>query len=263
MNFPLDFENKIILGDCLEVLKGIPTGSIDLTVSSPPYGVNKSYEQKNGKQDPFWKTIWLLNAVFKQLARVTKPGGYICWNFGDNAYGKKVHCTETLTTIPMAIWYWPIGQKYGLELQATRIWRKNFAALGKPFFLNHHPRPVFDYEHIWTWRKPDGTGKEVVNEHKIGRRGVWATNPNDEAFEGEYEANVLRGHTAKAAFPTDIPRWCITVYSQPNDIVLDPFVGSGTTAVVAKQMDRRYIGIELNPVDCDYAINRVGEAVPV
>ena len=257
MNWPADFVDQIILGNSLEVLKDIPDGSIDLTISSPPYGVGKAYERTDGKQDPFWKTIWLLNRMFRELSRVTKPGGYICWNFGDNAYGKKINQTETLSTIPMAIWYWPIGEKYGLELQATRIWRKRFATMAKPFYLNHHPRHVMDYEHIWTWRKPDGTGKETVNEHKVGRRGVWASTPQDEAFEGVYEGNILGKHTARATFPEMLPEWCLTVYSKPGQIVLDPFLGSGTTCAVSKRMGRHYIGIELNEPDWEYARNRV------
>lgn len=258
LNFPDDFINHIICGDATQVLRTIPAGVVDLSISSPPYGVGKKYEQNgHGQRQPLWRTIWLVNRVIGELARVTKPGGYICWNFGDNALGKQSLRTEVLTTVPMSIWYWQIGQKHGLELQATRIWRKTFASMAKPFFMNHHPRPALDYEHLWTWRKPDGTGKEVVNEHKIGRRGVWATTPQDEAFEGEYEPNVLSKQDARAAFPVAIPLNFITVYSQPGDIVLDPFMGSGSTAIAAMRSGRRYIGIDISELECARANARI------
>ena len=60
----------------------------------------------------------------------------------------------------------------GMDLQATRIWRKQFARMGIPFVCNSHPRPVFDYEHIWSFRKKNGSNKEVVVDRKITQRGV-------------------------------------------------------------------------------------------
>lgn len=228
------------LGDCLELMGDIDADSIDLVVTSPPYGVGKEYERGNRKKTYLLHTVGLWYRAYKHFSRIVKPGGYVFWNFGDNGWGKQTLKTETLTTIPMSVWLWPIGRRTGFELQATRIWRKDFASMSKPFYMNHYPRPVFDYEHLWTWRRPDGTGKEIVNEHKIGRRGVWDTH----ASTGTFIPNVLRYHPA--SFPKTIPEWALTVYSQPGGLVLDPFMGSGTTGIACIGMGRDFIGIEID-----------------
>lgn len=245
MNYPDDFINKLIVGDCLEVMRDIPDNSVDLVVTSPPYGVAKEYETDDPKEQ-LLDTITLTANTFNLLGKKVKPGGYVCWNFGDNGYGKKIRGTEVLTTIPMSYYVYPIGLDAGFELQATRIWKKAFNKMAFPFFLNHAPRPVFEYEHLWTWRKPDGIGKQVVRSHSISRHAVWSTdsfNKEEDCFIGS-ESAFTKVHCA--AFPIHIPRSFITLYSDEDNIVLDPFVGSGTTALACKQLNRKYIGIDIS-----------------
>jgi len=214
--------------DCRETLRRLPEGSINLVVTSPPYLVEKDYEKGMALveyQDMLWQ-------VYSGLARALKPGGYIVINFGDQARGKTLELTETHTTIPMSIFHWDTGRYLGLELQATRIWRKKFARMGIPFVCNHYPRPVFDYEHIWTWRKPDGTGKEKVRDRKLSQRGVLE-------FGDDHPLKRF-----PAAFPVGLPAWAIKVYSDPGDLVYDPFAGSGTTGLAALRLGRAFIGSE-------------------
>lgn len=208
----------------------IQNDSVDLVVTSPPYFVGKEYE-KDMTWEEYQDLLW---CAYVSIAPVLKPGGYFCINFGDQARGKFILGTETHTTIPMSLVHWEMGAQAGLELQATRIWRKKFSRMGIPFVCNHYPRPVYDYEHLWAWRKPDGAGKEVVRDRKLSQRGVLE-------FEDDHPLKRF-----KSAFPIGLPVWCIKVYSDPGDLVYDPFLGSGTTGLAALQLGRKFVGSEID-----------------
>jgi len=138
----------------------------------------------------------------------------------------------------------------GMDLQATRIWRKQFAKMGIPFVCNSHPRPVFDYEHIWTFRKKNGSSKEIVVNRKITQRAV----------VGETWTSSAGLKTHCAAFPIELPEWAITVYSQDKDTIIDPFMGSGTTGVACANLSRNFIGIEINEEYFKIAEKRIAQA---
>jgi len=257
--FPTKLLSTISQGDTLEMMANLPDECLDLIVTSPPYGVNKFYEQdKDGGRTPFWKTAWLWFQCFKHFQRLLKPGSYLVWQFGDNTFGKYVLGTEVHTTIPMTVLAWQIGQKVGLELQAVRIWCKRFASMSVPFICNIEPRPILDYEYIWTFRKPGvvpgwlGRYLQKVRDHKISRRGVWDTTKEGlEEFNEAPQPKMAAGH--RASFPLAIPKWAITLYSDPGDVVMDNFMGTGTTAIAAEIMGRQWYGIERDPQWVGYA----------
>jgi DNA modification methylase len=244
--FPEDFVGHIINGDSRAVLPFISDNLIDLVITSPPYFVNKTYENE-------WtldKYSQLMHDVFWGCYRVLKPGGYMVVNFGDYFNKDRFYDAEVPSVYPATINYFQWGRDAGFDLQATRIWRKQFSRMGIPFVCNSHPRPVFDYEHIWTFRKPDGTGQEFVNDRKLSQRGVVGESWSAPAGLGKHEA----------AFPVDLPMWAIDVYSrEPNEIVLDPFFGMGTTALAAINKGRQWVGIEKNKDYCDLAMKRIRE----
>lgn len=230
-------------------MKQISDNSIDLIITSPPYFLNKVYEK-----------TWTLNYyenliinVFKECNRILKPGRYFVINFGDyfNS-GNRFYEADIPSVYPATINYFKWGLENNFDLQATRIWRKQFAKMGIPFVCNKHPRNIFDYEHIWTFRKKNGDKNEFVNDRKLSQRGVigedWKT-----------EAGIDK-HCA--AFPIDLPEWAIKVYSQlENEIILDPFMGSGTTALASIKLNRQYIGFELSTTYCDLANKRIQDIV--
>ena len=235
-------KNKLIHGDCLEVMPHIPNESLPLTITSPPYFVKKSYEK-----DWTWEKFnELMKNIFINLYEKTKPGGYFVINFGDNAFGRDMYNTECISTYPMTSYYWEI--KYKWELQATRIWRKIFARIPYNGQAKVAPRNLFDYEHIWTFRKSDGTGKEKVRDRKLSCRGVLGEN---------WTSKALGKH--RAAFPIELPTWAIMVYSDKNDMVFDPFMGSGTTAVACLETNRKFLGTELNKEYYDIAKERINK----
>ena len=228
----------IIHGDCIEIMGDMDDDSIDMTVTSPPYFLAKEYEK--GWTFDFFEN--LMTQLFTQVFRVLKPGGYFVVNFGDcfNS-GNRFYEAEVPAVYPASVVYWKWGRDAGFDLQATRIWRKQFAKMGIPFVCNSHPRPIFDYEHIWAWRKPGAGKAEIVNDRKLSQRGV--------VGEGWTSKAGIKTHCA--AFPIELPTWAIQVYSQPSDTVLDPFCGSGTTGVAAMQLNREFIGIEISKEYCE------------
>ncbi len=241
--FPDDFVDHIICGDCSVVLKNLPDSSINLIITSPPYFVNKSYENTW----TFEEYSSLMDCVFKESYRIICPGGYAIFNFGDYFNKDRFYNAEIPSVYPASINYFQWSRDSGFDLQATRIWRKQFSRMSIPFVCNTHPRPVFDYEHIWTFRKQDGTGKEFVNDRKKSQRAVigedWTTSAK------------LQNH--EAAFPIDLPLWAIDVYAKPNDIILDSFGGIGTTMLAAIEKKHKCIIIEKDENNCKFAHRRI------
>ena len=247
--FPADYLTHIINGDCVEVMAMIPANAVDLVVTSPPYFVNKSYENTW----TFGEYRHLMQNVFDQCFTLLKPGGYLVINFGDYFNKDRFYVADVPSVYPATINFFKWGRHVGFDLQATRIWRKKFARMGIPFVCNHHPRPIFDYEHIWTFRKPDGTGKEFVNDRKLSQRGVLG--------DGWGSSALLANH--EAAFPLELPLWAIEVYSrEKGDIVLDPFCGIGTTLIAASERSRKFIGIDVDKEHCKAAYRRMKYSDP-
>jgi modification methylase len=260
--FPVDRLDTIEQGDTIEKMSALPDACVDLVVTSPPYAVGKDYEKdEDGNRIGLEALLRLLRGCFGEWQRIVKPGGYIFVNFGDNTYGKQELGTEVHSTIPMTVWYWNIAACHAqIELQAVRVWRKTFAKLGIPFICNTEPRPVLDYEHLWVWRKRDGIGKQVVRNHKLSRRAVWDTTKEGLDEQGEpMEKALPKGHGA--AFPLAIPKWAIQLYSDPGDVVIDNFMGTGTTAEAAVELGRHYYGIDKSREWVEYACNRVRRGV--
>ena len=207
--------------------------SIDLIVTSPPYFVDKVYEKKVTYQE----YTNMMADFFMQASRILKPSSYLVVNFGDyfNS-GNRFYDADVPSCYPASINYYLWGVTMAnLDLQATRIWRKQFAKMGIPFVCNTHPRNIFDYEHVWAFRKK-GDKKEYVNDRKLSQRGVIG--------EGWTSSAKINKHPA--SFPVELPEWAINVYSHVDDIVLDPFMGAGTTGIACKNTNRSFVGIELD-----------------
>jgi len=221
-------------GDCLEVMSSWPDESVDLIVTSPPYFVGKEYE-----------TGWtweeysdLLMGLYQQAFRLLTPGRYCVVNFGDlHNSGGRMYEAEVPSVYPAAVPHWQWGRGVGFDLQAQRIWRKQFARCAVSYVVNHRPRNVFDFEHIWTWRKPGRDGEEWCADRKLSQRGVI----------GEDWGSPARLDRHCAAFPIELPMWAIQVHSRERgEVVLDPFGGSLTTLLAAHRTGRKGRAIEVS-----------------
>ncbi len=252
-------------GDCLELMKGIPDGSIDLTVTSPPYDNLRTY---NGGVDQW--CFEKFQAISKELYRITKSGGVVVWVVNDAT----INGSETGASFKQALYF----KECGFNLHDTMIWEKpTFTATGS---LAVRYAPVFEYMFVFSKGKPktfnpikdkpnvsagrkihgtirqkDGSTKKqscIGNEiQALGQRhNVWKICPE--------KSNKNRTHPA--VFPEQLAKDHILSWSNCDDVVLDPFLGSGTTAVAAVNTGRHYIGFELDPTYFDIACKRLDEA---
>lgn len=231
--------------DCVEGLTNIDPNSVDLTITSPPYDDIRDY---NGFVFDWHKTI-------EQLYRVTKMGGVVVWVVADQTKNG----SETGTSFKQALF----AKKIGFNLHDTMIWEKESCAF--PESTRYYP--VFEYMFVWskgkpktfhpimdrknkwggtkvhgTFRNADGTLKERSSTWKekvckdMGSRfNVWKINT---------EKNNKTGHPA--VFPYNLAKDHIVSWSNERDIVLDPFLGSGTTRIAAYDLNRQFIGYEIS-----------------
>jgi DNA modification methylase len=240
--------DTIITGDNCDVLKRFPDDCIDLVVTSPPYDNLRVYGGHT----------WNFEGVARELTRVLKPGGVIVWVVADAT----INGSETLTSMRQAIF---LHDQCGMNVHDTMIWEKSsFSAVGSlavryapsweyMFIISKgNPKtfnPIKDKPNInagvplaGTKRQADGSmmpisasGKGKIISDLGQRKNIWKINE-------EKTQNSLH----PAVFPEQIAADHILSWSNPGDIVLDPFSGSGTTCVAAKALSRHWIGIEIN-----------------
>lgn len=257
---------KLIQGDCLEKMKEIPDGSVDLTVTSPPYDNLRTY---NGNNALWGEHVW--KAAIKDLYRVTKDGGVVVWIVADAT----INGSETGTSFRQALW----AMECGFRLHDTMIWNKeNCSSVGS---MNRYEN-TFEYMFVFsksalsrgeiiknrrnkrageiqhgsirqkdgTVRKTTGYGKRAIAEFGR-RRNVW------NIFPAKKKADRLH----PAPFPEALARDHIISWSNEGDTVFDPFMGSGTTGVACINTNRNFIGIELDEGYFKIAEKRINQAV--
>lgn len=252
--------NKIYNMDCIEGMKMLPDNSIDLTITSPPYDNLRTY---NGFS-------WDFEATARELYRVTKPGAVVVWIVADAT----IKGSETGTSFRQALYF----KECGFNLHDTMIWNKMMFIF--PASSRYHS--CFEYMFILSKGKPKTTNLIEDRKNKYAGSTLHGANRQpDGSFKiksavskgkrvKEYgkrfnvwdippcNSNTERtGHPAQ--FPEQLVKDHILSWSNEGDIVLDPFIGSGTTAKMAKLNNRNYIGFELSEEYCDIAIRRVIE----
>jgi len=238
---------SVYLMDCLDGMDKMKPESVDIAVTSPPYFVDLPGSDTTNSFAVYKSFI---NQMYREVFRVLKPGGYLVINFGDMHNSKnRIYEAEVPSRFPAQVLHWTAGYSatmFKFDLQGTRIWRKRFASMGIPFFLRNRPSHVFDYEYVWTWRKWGNDGKEETLDVKLSQRGVIGEDWKSKAGKGKHPA----------AFPVELPLWALNSYCNEG-IVLDPFMGSGTTAVAAMQLGMRYIGFETDEDNFNYMKERL------
>ena len=266
----------IINGDCIEVMKTLDEGSIDLIVTSPPYGVGIDYDvhQDDMLVEEYFEFTrkWMTEAF-----RVLKDDGRIALNIpyeiNRQEKGGRVFMVSEVWQIMKQIGY----QFFGVvDLEEDSPHRSRTTAWGSwmspsaPYIYNPKECVVLAYKkhHIKKVKgEPEWTPEMGEVEDKNGnmRPKKFYTETQKREFIdlvfGQWNYFADTRSLTKATFSMDIPTKAIKILTYKNDVVLDPFTGSGTSLVAAETLDRQWIGIELSPDYCEVARKRVNSFV--
>ena len=251
--------NKIYNENCIDTLSKMDNNSIDCTITSPPYDDLRTY---NGYSFPF-------EDIAKELFRVTKEGGVVVWVVGDAT----IKGSETGTSFKQALYF----KEIGFNLYDTMIYQKT----GTPFPQKTRYNQIFEYMFILSKGKPNTFNPILKKNVQAGsvRNSRKFRNKNGELVSGmvgkpiaEYgvENNVwimkngmykstsdLIAFEHPAIFPEELVQKHIHSWTNENDIIYDPFMGSGTTAKMAILQNRNFIGSEISEEYFNIAIERV------
>lgn len=251
-----EYLNRVIQGDCLDVMKGIPDKSIDMVLTSPPYDNLRTY---NGYTFDF-------EGIAKELYRIIKDGGVVVWVVGDAT----IKGSETGTSFKQALYF----KEIGFNLHDTMIYRKS----NRPPL--NHPRyeQEFEYMFIFSKEKPktvnlittkclnagkinSGTsrngGSDTLQKKHGSGKPCKDTKPLGNIWSYVVGTEKDNRGIHPAIFPEKLAEDHIISWSNENDIVLDPFAGSGTTLKMAKKNNRKYIGIEISEEYCEIIKKRL------
>jgi adenine-specific DNA-methyltransferase len=276
--------DEIILGDAFKLIKEVPSGCIDLILTSPPYGIGKSYERRSVTIDDYIKTM---KPICEECVRVIRKGGALIWQVGNRIEGashargasasKEKPAPET---IPLEMLYYPIFKSLGLQLRNQIVWTSSntipfrdqkmlqgrheivlYFTKGDNYTFNldeiRIPQKYPDKKYpCWGRRKgefrlpnPKGT-----NPGDVFRKD---DEPSSDAWEITLSTNSSERWDHPAEFPEKLVERLIKMSTGEGNIVLDPFAGVGTTPKVAKDLGRHYLAFEKEPHYYNQAILRL------
>lgn len=241
----MEFENQIINGDVLEVLRKIPSNSVHLAITSPPYNVGKDYDTHNDKMNYEEYLTWL-NGVWKETQRVLVPGGRFALNIAPTGIKDFVPIHHDFTNQLRKL-----GMKFRTEIiwyKQTMLKRTAWGSWKSP--ANPHVVPSWEYVLVFSKNEDrlSGNSKDAditAEEFKEFSDGFWKIPP-------ERQRN---GHPAP--FPEELIYRLIKFYSYKGNRVLDMFGGTGTVASVAHKTGRKFIHIDISEEYCETAKNRL------
>jgi len=272
----IEIRNQILQGDCLDVLSKLPDDSVDLVVTSPPYADQRKHTYGGVHADAY--VDWFM-PIAKQLKRVLKPTGSFVLNIKERVIDGERHTYVLELIIAMRKQGWRWTEEY--------VWHKRNCYPGKwpnrfrdawerciHFTLEKHFAMYQDEVRVpmGDWknsrlrnlsetdlkrddsRVQSGFGKKISNW--LGRELAYPTNVLHLATECGNQKH-------SAAFPVELPSWFIRLFTKSGDVVLDPFLGSGTTSVACAALDRICIGIEKQSDYIEIAKNRLQATSPL
>lgn len=252
---------KLYVGDAVAWLRSLEPESVDLIFADPPYNLKKAEWDTFESQQEYvtWSLTWI-----EQAARVLKPIGtlYIC-GFSEILADIKLPALKFFRGCRWLVWHYKnkanLGNDWGRSHESILHYRKS-----KKFAFNIDDVRIPYSRH--TIKYPEHPQAETSQYSNGKRAHVWTPHPNGAKPRDVIEIpTTCNGMHEKTPHPTQKPeeliRKFILASSNPGDLVVDPFCGSGTTLVVAEQLHRRWIGCDISAEYCDWAIRRI-EQVP-
>ena len=251
--YSTDVDVVLFDGDCSELLKNIPSNSVDLVITSPPYNIGKKYEKKTSLQ-AYLKN---LEPVIVEIVRVLATTGSLCWQVGNYIHKGEV--------FPLDIYFYEIFKRFGLKLRNRIIWRFNHGLHCTKRFSGRYETILWftkDDEYVFNLDPVRIPAKYPGKRHFKGpKRGQLSgnplgKNPSDiwDVVKQDWEdevwdiPNVKANHPEKTEhpcqFPVELVQRCVLALTQPGGVVLDPYCGVGSTIIAALQYDRKAIAAE-------------------
>jgi len=259
--------NKIICGDNIEILSKMESDVVDLTITSPPYrnaiDYNMHVKHGNNPKKNYRGKLSIsvhdyiedMGLVFKEVYRVTKEGGYCCIVIGNEINKGTLEPLPALLVAKL--------HEYGWNLHEEIVWHKVTGGANRAGSFVQHPYPSYFranimHEVILVMRK--GKNKLRKMEYaftKINQDVVWKEIVNSVWHIAPVPPGFLEH---PCPFPEEIPYRLINLYSNLDDLILDPFNGAGQTTKVAKYLERRFLGIDIQSKYVKYAATRLVES---
>lgn len=263
-----DREDLLLIGDAAATLVHVPNGTVQVVVTSPPYWSLRDYDADGqiGMNEPLPVFIKSLIGIFAEVRRVLADDGTVWVNIGDSyTSGKRAWRAPDKKNPARAMRSRPptpeglkdkdligVPWRFALAMQEAGWWLRSDIIWYKP---NCQPesvkdRPTRSHEHIFLFTKAE---KYYYDIDAV--RG-----PNGRRLRDVWDLNTVGYSGAHfATFPNELVRRCVLIGSRKGSYVLDPFLGSGTTAAVARKHGRRFIGCEVNPAYRDLVTARLSE----
>ena len=241
---------RVICGDSRR-MNALTDASVDLIVTSPPYWQIKDYgtEGQIGYGQSLHEYLFDLARVWSECARVLRPGRRLCVNIGDQFARALIYGRYKI--IPLHSEVIAQASAVGLDYLGAIIWQKKttMQTSGGATIMGSFPHPPngiveLDYEYILLFKKPGNPPKTTPDQKRASEltKEEWK-----QYFAGHWNFGGARQSLHEAMFPEELPRRLIRMFSFVGETVLDPFLGSGTTARVAVDWGRNAIGYEINP----------------
>ena len=254
--------NKLYNQDCLATMQQIDDNSVDMVLTSPPYDDLRTYNKHlSGNRTEYNGYSFPFEQIAQELFRIVKKGGVVVWVVGD-ATNKG---SETGTSFRQALYF----KECGFDLYDTMIYQKT----GTPFPQKDRYNQIFEYMFIFSKGKPNTFNPIMKKNVTAGavRHSRKFRNADGEMVDG-FNGWIMRNGMYKstkdivafehpAIFPEELAVRHVVSWTKENDLIYDPFMGSGTSAKAAIQLKRNWIGSEIDKGYCDVCEKRLSGMV--